>query len=272
MGRALGAVCLLPLLTGCAAWFFSEEPRIDRSRPVVLVETTGGIELGAATEFGVLTLGRSATEGPCRVHYFLGPTPMIESGELQPTGSAFVEARIDLKTQLARALDRDPTPDDQLHVMWTPDGTAVQSVPVQLAPKGNGIRGDVLRDPGIELPAGASLWAAGPDGRPLFAGLVAGRATIAGSGDPTRFYVVAGVDRVRELLAVPNPYPVSLQPKYRTDDISVMQPSEPVLPPPLPDDNVNVPGAEASRFFENLLRTGLPNPQVPNAPNNRPPR
>ena len=41
------------LLSGCSVWVFSGESWIDRTRPAVLVETTGGVELGAATEFGV---------------------------------------------------------------------------------------------------------------------------------------------------------------------------------------------------------------------------
>src|SRR5262245_19763098 len=104
--RRVWAIAFLPCLSSCAVWFFSGESWLDRSRPVCLVETTGGIELGATTEFGVLTLGRSATSGPCRVHYFTGPTPLIETGELVATGSVFTRAEIDLKTQHVRALDR----------------------------------------------------------------------------------------------------------------------------------------------------------------------
>jgi hypothetical protein len=36
--------------------------------------------------------------------------------------------------------------------------------------------------------------------------------------------VFAGVDRVRELLAVPQQYPVDLVPKYRPDDIQTFKP------------------------------------------------
>ncbi|MFO0275767.1 MAG: hypothetical protein ACK533_00665, partial [Planctomycetota bacterium] len=90
--RSLCVLVLAPLLSGCATWFFSGEDRIDRSRPVALVETTGGVEYGATTEFGVLPLGRTATSGPCRVHYFLGPTRVIESGTLDAAGGMHVAA------------------------------------------------------------------------------------------------------------------------------------------------------------------------------------
>lgn len=229
--RSVLAIAVLPCLASCSVWFFSGESWVDRSRPVALVETTGGIELGATTEFGVLTLGRSAQEGPCRVHYFLGPTPLIESGELAPTGGVFTRADIDLKTQLARALDRPLTSADQLRVMWTPDGQTTRSVAVELADS-PGVRGDVLRDPGEPLPTGATLLCRGEDGGWLFAGLVAGKAIGEGGPAAGTWFPFAGVDRVREMLAVPTRHPLDAQPKYRTDDITVLKPRAAEEPPP----------------------------------------
>ena len=135
MGRTWspGVLAAALLLTGCTEWFFSGEHYMDRSRPVALVETTGGVELGATTEFGILTLGRSATEGPCRVRYLLGPTPLVDDGQLESTGSVFTRAEIDLKHQAARVFDRAPSADDDLVVMWTPDGSTVHTVSVELA-------------------------------------------------------------------------------------------------------------------------------------------
>jgi hypothetical protein len=237
MRAALAAAVLSPLLSSCGVWFFSGESWIDRSRPVALVETTGGIEFGAATEFGVLTLGRSAASGPCRVHYFLGPTPLIESGELQPTGSVFTRADIELKTQLVRALDRTPSQDDELVAMWTPDGTGTRAVAVRLA-RAPGLAGDLLQLPGQSLPAGAAVFCRGHDDSLLFTGLIAGMATIDTGPAAGSYYVFAGVDRLRELLAMPTPHPADTAPKYRTDDIIV----ERARPPqPLPPATANEP-------------------------------
>src|SRR5690606_39275538 len=156
MRRPVVLLSSLCLLQSCSMWFFSGVQQVDRTRPVALLETTGGVELAATTEFGILSLGRTATAGRCRVHYFLGPTPLIETGELHATSSVFTEAEIDLKTQHARALDRSMTAEDVLTVMWTPDGQHVQEVAVDLA-VGEGLAGDLLLDPGVELPAGATL-------------------------------------------------------------------------------------------------------------------
>jgi hypothetical protein len=218
--RSLCVLVLAPLLSGCATWFFSGEDRIDRSRPVALVETTGGVEYGATTEFGVLTLGRTATSGPCRVHYFLGPTPVIESGTLDPAGGVFTRATIDLKTQAARANDRPLRPEDELRVMWTPDGQRERSVRVALA-RADGVRGDVLAAPDEPLPTGATVLRLAEDGKWQFAGLIAARASLAGSASDGEYYVFAGLDRIRELLARPERHPIDVTPKFRADDIRV---------------------------------------------------
>ncbi len=222
-------VALFLCLPSCTTWLFSGESWIDRSRPVALVETTGGIELGATTEFGVLTLGRSAMTGPCRVHYFLGPTPLVETGELLTTGSVFTRADIDLKTQHLRALDRAITAADDLLVMWTQDGQTTRSVTVRLA-VGEGLHGDVLQDPGEVLPTGATVLCCGPDTW-MFAGLIAGTATVSNAPTSGTYYVFAGVDRVREMLAIPSRHPIHVQPKYRTDDISVLKAQKPIPEP-----------------------------------------
>jgi hypothetical protein len=89
-----------------------------------------------------------------------------------------------------------------------------------------GIRGDVLADPGVPLPAGATvLCEKDDDDGWLFAGLIAGAAVDESSGE--RFYVYAGVDRLREMLAIPTPHPQDYEPKYRPDDVPVQKPVKP---------------------------------------------
>lgn len=215
------AALTLPALSGCSWWFFSSVPDVDRTRPVALIETTGGVELGATTEYGILTLGRTAKTGPCRVHYFLGPTPMVEDGTIGGTGSAFWLAESDLRTQHLRVIDHGPTAADELLAMWTPDGVNTQEVPVKLAAE-PGITGDVLADPGCVLPPGAAIFAR-DEADLRFVGLVSAVVTQAGGGGP-RYYTFAGVDRVREMLAVPTVWPVDYQVRYRPDDITVLKP------------------------------------------------
>jgi hypothetical protein len=206
----------------CATWFLDFLPKVDRSRPVALVETTGGAEFGACTELGVLTLGRAATQGPCRVHYFLGPTPMTEDGTLQTASPVFCRADIDLATQHLRILERPLQPADKLVAMYTRDGQDVVEVPVQLC-RDPGIEGDVLQAPAQELPAGAAVLIELKDGF-RFCGLVSARAEFQGAGSHRAVYLFEGVDRVREMLAQPTSHPVEYVPRFRPDDITVLKP------------------------------------------------
>jgi hypothetical protein len=215
------AAAWLSTASACSTWLFSGYSEVDRSRPVALIETTGGVEYGATTELGILMLGRSATEGPCRVRYFLGPTPMIEDGHIEATGSSFYRAVMDLRTMHLRLLDHRPG-DEPLIAMWTEDGIVVHSVDVRLCAD-EGVEGDVLADPGQPLPAGAAVLA-DVDGNLRFVGLVTGKATLEAGGDRRQYYTFAGVDRVRELLAVPEVWPTDYEVHYRPDDIIVRRP------------------------------------------------
>jgi hypothetical protein len=216
------AVCLLGILSSCSWGLFSGVPTVDRSRPVALIETTGGVEYGATTEFGILMLGRTAMQGACRVHYFLGAVPIIEDGKVIPTGSAFYAADIDLQTQQVRVLDHAPNQGDELLAMWLPDGTSTRSVPVTLA-SAEGVTGDVIDDPGEDLPPGAAIFAkVNNDLR--FVGLISGKATLQEPGTVRGYYTFAGIDRVRELLAVPTLWPPDFEPHFRPDSIHVLKP------------------------------------------------
>jgi len=216
-GGALAAVVLLA--PGCVSWFFSGVPEVDRNRPVALIETTGGVEYGATTEFGVLCLGRTAQNGPCRVHYFLGPTPMVEDGTMQPTGSPLYRAKIDLRTQHLRVHDRPLVATDRLVAMYTPAGTDTVTVSVQLL-RDEGLDGDLLQAPSQPLPAGASLLLDSSAGL-RFCGLITGKGTLTDQRGNREFYTFAGLDRLRELLAVPEPHPPDYHFRHRVDDITV---------------------------------------------------
>lgn len=218
--RLLGA-CLLALSTSaCSAGLFSGIQYPDLSRPVVLVETRGGVEHGAATEAGIVILARTAPDGPCRVHYFLGRTPMVEEGTIEPFGGIYAFAEMDLSHQHARLLGRDLTPEDRLVVLLHGGVDAIR-VPVTLAldPR---VEGDVLAWPGRPLPAGSPLFVADDAERLHFVGLVTGELRL-GDGEGQRFLTFGGTDRMREALAVPIAYPRIRKVHYRPDDIPVVK-------------------------------------------------
>lgn len=215
--RAL--LLLAALGTGsCSAHLFSGLRVPDRTRPVVLVETRGGVEHGAATEAGIVILARTANEGPCRVHYFLGRTPMVDDGVITPFGGIYSHADVDLSQQSVPLLGRDPTPEDRLVVLLHGGLDAVR-VPVSLAQEPQ-VEGDVLEWPGNPLPPGAPVFVVDEDERLQFLGLVTGELTLPGERKLVTF---GGTDRMREALAVPIAHPRFPRVHYRPDDIAVIK-------------------------------------------------
>ncbi len=222
MKPILIAACA-PLLGACTASLFSGVQYPERNQPVARIETRGGVEFGATTQAGILFLGRTATEGPCRVHYFLGPQLIIEDGTIEATSSVYFRADIDLRHQNAPVWTRKLDPTDQL-VALALRGALVQRIPVRLA-RHDDISGDVLEHPGVPLPVGTGIFRRDPDDpddqRLAFVGLVAGEATIDSGAAAGRYLVFTGIDRLRELDLEPRLHPAPSEIKFRPDGIHV---------------------------------------------------
>ncbi len=218
---AIAALAVTTILPGCTSWLFSAANlRPSGSRPVVRIETMKGVEYGAATDHGILFLGRTATEGACRVHYFLGSQVYTEDGTVTPAGGVFYRAEIDLKHQIAPLLGRDLTQDDTILAL-TMRGDDVYGNTMALARK-PGIDGDVATWPGVHLPVGTPLFVS-IDDELHFVGLVAGVATLEQESRRERFVVFSGPDRIREMLLVPQLDPKPRQAKHRADGITVLK-------------------------------------------------
>ncbi len=226
--RTIAFGLLLVSATSCAHGLFTGVVYPDRTRPVCMIETRGGVEFGATTEEGILFLGRTAMEGPCRVHYFLGapPTPMVEDGEIKSLGGVFYEAEIDLQHQNVHVLEREPTNDDDL-IAIVFLGMDTAEVPVRLAEDESGVQGDVLQWPGTSLRAGTGIFRREllPRRRQklYFVGLVTGEIKRTVDGQEQKLITYTGTDRMRELLAVPRNHPQEDWVKYRPDDITVIK-------------------------------------------------
>jgi hypothetical protein len=218
--RGLCAAPLLLVLGACSSWFFSGVPYPDRTRPVVRIETRGGVEYGAATEFGVLFLGRTATEGPCRVRFYVGEQLITDDGTIEPFGGVFVRAAIDLRHQAARVWTAPLRRSDPLVAMVIADRQVVE-VPVQISGD-EFASGDVLDHPGRELPIGTPLFVRVDTETRHFAGLVSGAATLEVPDGPARqYFVFAGPARLGEALAIPENDLAPVRIRYRPDGIWV---------------------------------------------------
>ncbi len=206
----MGVLCL----GGCTQWLFSGVAYPSNERPVMRIETRGGTEMGVGTEAGILFLGRTSKEGPCRIHYWLGPTPLVEDGTVEPWAGVFFRATMDLKYPSARFLDRDLEPDEPLVAMYY-SGNQVEEVALQRA-REPGVQGDVVDWPGRDLPAGTGVFVRDDEGLALV-GLIAGRIETAGQ----RYLVHTGTTTMRLAMLTAKPPTEPRQVKHRPDDITV---------------------------------------------------
>lgn len=198
----------------CTAWLFAGIPHPSNTRPVMRIETRGGTELGVGTEAGVLFLGRTAQEGACRIHYWLGPTPVVEDGTVERWGGVFYRAQMDLEHPRARFLDRDLTEGEPLLAVLH-EGHSTAEVDLQRV-REPGIEGDVVAWPGRDLPAGTGVFVRDDEGL-AFVGMIAGRIETGGS----RYLVHTGTTAMREALLTAKPHAEPRLLKHRPDDITV---------------------------------------------------
>ncbi len=216
--------CLLYLaLSGCTTHLFSGDPKIDRSRPVAVVDIRGqASRLAATTDEGIVFLDKSTTETPCRVHYFLGPDLIVDDGIVEPLGGVYSRANIDLKTQAVPTLKRELTADDRLVALLLV-GRNVVRLDVSLT-KHSAVKGYAIDWPGQDLPEGTGIFThiTGVNERGLaFVGLATGIAKLNIAGDETKFITFTGPARMREAMA--NAKPVFQKHKviHRPDGITI---------------------------------------------------
>jgi hypothetical protein len=201
-------------LTGCTAWLFSSTPRPSREYPVVRVETRQGAELGIGTDFGILLLGRTATAGPCRVHFWLGPTPVVDDGRIEAFGGVFYRAAIDLRFPWASFLDRELRAEDELVALVAEIGR-VDSVPLTRVDNAE-VQGDVVAWPGRDLPIGTGVFVRADD-QWRAVGMIGGQIEVGGQ----RYYVHTGTTAWRDALLTARAHPKPREVKHRADDITV---------------------------------------------------
>ena len=65
--------------------------------PVLQISTPGGSELGVATEFGVVFLGRTARSGAIEVTAWFGDGPSIEPTVIEPVGGGLYTAETEIR-------------------------------------------------------------------------------------------------------------------------------------------------------------------------------
>ena len=192
--------------------------------PTVLITTTEGVEQGVLTTEGVLFLGRTSQEGPAKVLYYLGPSPLIEAGEIQPMGGPFME--VDL----------------EVNVPWVPISfEAIRSgerLKLFVIEKGHPKSYDVLASTNKAFEGTLVTWPAGfepssdtvgcgvyretPKGLTLV-GLVKATAVLERGASTDRYLILAGLPEFRLALLQPTPAVEKEKIYYRADGLRAIK-------------------------------------------------
>ncbi|PIE23772.1 MAG: hypothetical protein CSA62_06610 [Planctomycetota bacterium] len=189
--------------------------------PLVRIQTTGGFEQGVSTDFGVLFLGRTAQKGPAKLLYWLGPSPLIEAGEIEVVGGPVHRIRTDVPIPSVPISFEPVAPEEQLVLMGM-EGQLPWRLDVQLA------KDEIVRGTALHYPAGLQL-------RPDSVGLGIFRETEAGLAlvglvkaaaeldNGKRFLLFAGLSEMREAFAKARRAMPVREVEYRADGKRILR-------------------------------------------------
>jgi len=195
----LGATTLAFALAGCVG----TRSAVD---PTVVLETAGGRELGVATDYGIVFLGRTARAGHVDIHAFYGDGLSIEHSVIEPVGASLYTAETEILLPSVRMSFIAPRPGSKLLVAGrTPGGAWEEWVSVRRDPRVYGILIDVpgpVRGRSDQVGAGV-YWIpkrAGANERRLI-GLVSGRILLEGESGTREYLTVLGPDELWRLVS-----------------------------------------------------------------------
>lgn len=161
--------------------------------PTLVIQTTGGSELGVSTDYGIVFLGRTARAGQAQVTIWFGDGPNIEKTVIEPVdnGTLFtLETEIRLPT-VEMSFD-DPRPGTKLVLIGrTEEGLWSEPVTVTEDQRVLGLMTTVpdrLRDAPDQIGAGLYMFLDEQGVQKKLVGLVSGRIVLQ-SGSSEREYL-----------------------------------------------------------------------------------
>ncbi|MDZ4771779.1 MAG: hypothetical protein SGI72_01455 [Planctomycetota bacterium] len=184
--RALALVLLLPALNAACQGVRT------LSDPTLVIETSGGSELGVSTDYGVVFLGRTARSGPAEITAWFGDGPNIEKTVNEPVGNGVYTAETEIRLPTVEMSFDDPRVGSELVVIGrTSEGPWSERITVAEDPRVLGLVTSIperLRNAPDQVGAGVYLLD-NPEGtRKKLVGLVSGRIVLS-TGDGEREYL-----------------------------------------------------------------------------------
>ena len=166
--------------------------------PTLRIDTEGGTELGVATEYGVVFLGRPASSGEVDVTAWFGDGPSVEPSVVEPVGGDLYTAETEIRLPWVQLTFQTPPPGSRVRVIGrNSDGSLWQDdIKIRSHNRVRGLLLDVpdrLRGESSDQ-TGAGVFIVGEDPRDVkLLGLVSGRVRIGTrDGDMRDYLAVVG--------------------------------------------------------------------------------
>jgi hypothetical protein len=187
MRRTAPLWLLAACLTSCVGTHELADPTLE-------ISTKGGTELGVATDYGILFLGRTAQGGDVEITAWYGDGPNIESATIEPIGGGLYTAETEIRLPEVPLRFEDPKPGSSLLLIGRKNGEIVeQTVTVRSDPRVLGLLLSVpstIGDDPTQVGAGVYYLPDDDYDKKQLVGLVSGRIRLK-NADGERVYLTA---------------------------------------------------------------------------------
>lgn len=165
--------------------------------PTLVIETSGGRELGVSTNYGVVFLGRTSHSGPAQITAWFGDGPSIEKTVIEPVERGICyTAEPEIRLPEVEMSFESPTRGTRLLVAGrTPDGPWSEFVEVAEDPRVLGLITTVpdrLRSAADQIGAGVYVLVDPEGTRKKLLGLVSGRIVLETSSGTREYLTIVG--------------------------------------------------------------------------------
>jgi hypothetical protein len=173
--------------------------------PTLVIETSGGRELGVSTDYGLVFLGRTAQKDKALVTAWFGDGPQVESATIEPVGAGLFTAETEIRLPQVLMSFSDPKPGTEVLVIGrNRHGLWQSAAEVRADPRVLGILITIpseLRDDPTQVGAGVYVVPDGDEDHKLLLGLVSGVLTIPTEGGERSYACVIGPQDLWRLVA-----------------------------------------------------------------------
>ncbi|MFT7668930.1 MAG: hypothetical protein ACI8X5_001630 [Planctomycetota bacterium] len=191
--------------------------------PIVQIKTSGGVELGVTTDYGIVFLGRTAQTGEIEVTAWFGDGPSIEDSTIEPIeNSILYTAETEIMLPAVPMLFVDPPPGSDVAVMGrNEDGSWLWISRLKSDPRVMGLMMELppeMEGRDDQIGAGVFRYLGDDPDRLQLLGLVSGRLRLSTDEGIREYATIAGPDVLWKLVTLRRHY-LRRRPMIYRDDV-----------------------------------------------------